>query len=65
MSFLRKLKDRLFKSSSKIEDGLEQIVDDGGVLEPADEAAPETETAGLVQEAAIADPLPEPGCKKL
>ena len=30
MAFFKKLKDRLFKSSSKIEDGLDAIVGDGG-----------------------------------
>lgn len=33
MAFFKKLKDRLFKSSSKIEDGLDAIVGDGGVEE--------------------------------
>ncbi|KAB7616371.1 signal recognition particle-docking protein FtsY, partial [Amylibacter sp. SFDW26] len=33
MSFFKKLKDRLFKSSSKIEEGLDAIVEDGGVEE--------------------------------
>ncbi len=33
MAFFKKLKDRLFKSSSKIEDGLDAIVEDGGVEE--------------------------------
>ena len=36
MAFFKKLKDRLFKSSSKIEDGLDAIVEDGGVEEIAD-----------------------------
>ncbi|SDC33166.1 signal recognition particle-docking protein FtsY [Ruegeria marina] len=35
MAFFSKLKDRLFKSSSKIEQGLDAIVEDGGVEEPA------------------------------
>lgn len=35
MSFFKKLKDRMFKSSSKIEDGLDAIVGDGGVEESA------------------------------
>ncbi|MDG1471394.1 MAG: signal recognition particle-docking protein FtsY [Ascidiaceihabitans sp.] len=35
MAFFKKLKDRLFKSSSKIDEGLEAIVDDGGVEEIA------------------------------
>lgn len=33
MSFFKKLKDRLTKSSSKIDQGLESIVDDGGEVE--------------------------------
>jgi fused signal recognition particle receptor len=33
MAFFKKLKDRLFKSSSKIEDGLDAIVEEGGVEE--------------------------------
>ncbi len=33
MAFFSKLKDRLFKSSSKIEEGLDAIVEDGGVEE--------------------------------
>ncbi|MBO9398305.1 signal recognition particle-docking protein FtsY [Shimia sp. R9_2] len=33
MAFFSKLKDRLFKSSSKLEEGLEAIVEDGGELE--------------------------------
>ncbi len=44
MSFFKKLKDRLTKSSSKLEEGLEAIVEDGGeeeVLSPG----PETQDA--------------------
>ncbi|MBO9474923.1 signal recognition particle-docking protein FtsY [Shimia sp. R10_1] len=45
MAFFSKLKDRLFKSSSKLEEGLEAIVEDGGEVEaeaPAvQEATPE------------------------
>ncbi|WIV49899.1 signal recognition particle-docking protein FtsY [Marivivens sp. LCG002] len=44
MSFFKKLKDRLTKSSSKIDQGLESIVDDGGVIEEAASSAPEPET---------------------
>ena len=33
MSFFKKLKDRLFKSSSKLEEGLDAIVEDGGEAE--------------------------------
>ncbi|MFP4569647.1 signal recognition particle-docking protein FtsY [Rhodosalinus sp.] len=39
MAFFSKLKDRLFKSSSKLDEGLEAIVEEGGTVEPA---APET-----------------------
>ncbi len=35
MAFFKKLKDRLFKSSSKIDEGLEAIVSDGGEEETA------------------------------
>jgi fused signal recognition particle receptor len=38
MSFFKKLKDKLFRSSSKIEEGLDAIVEDGGEIE---EVAPE------------------------
>ena len=41
MSFFSKLKDRLTKSSSKLEQGLEAIVEDGGVEEEAVSAQPE------------------------
>jgi fused signal recognition particle receptor len=37
MAFFAKLKERLFKSSSKLEEGLDAIVDDGGVIEEPDE----------------------------
>ncbi|MHA6345780.1 signal recognition particle-docking protein FtsY [Roseivivax sp. CAU 1761] len=36
MSFFGKLKNRLFKSSSKIEEGLDAIVEEGGSADPAD-----------------------------
>ncbi|WP_439141398.1 signal recognition particle-docking protein FtsY [Pseudooctadecabacter sp.] len=48
MAFFKKLKDRLFKSSSKIEEGLDAIVEDGGVEEDAaqeDAAQAEAERA--------------------
>ncbi|WP_299029111.1 signal recognition particle-docking protein FtsY [uncultured Sulfitobacter sp.] len=41
MAFFKKLKDRLFKSSSKIDEGLEAIVSDGGTTEEAVDAAVE------------------------
>ncbi|QFS81806.1 Signal recognition particle receptor FtsY [Roseivivax sp. THAF40] len=38
MSFFGKLKSKLFKSSSKLEEGLDAIVDDGGAAEESAEA---------------------------
>ncbi len=63
MSFFKKLKDRMFKSSSKLEEGLDAIVDDGGVeesfasdAEPAIEAPIDTQPASEV----LPEPEPEP-----
>jgi fused signal recognition particle receptor len=44
MAFFQKLKERLFKSSSKLEEGLEAIIDEA----PAPAPQPEAERAGLV-----------------
>lgn len=41
MSFFSKLKDRMFKSSSKLDEGLEAIVEEGGTEEPAPQPAPD------------------------
>ena len=49
MAFFKKLKDRLFKSSSKLEEGLEAIVQEGGEEELLEAAAPDEP-----------DPQPEP-----
>ena len=40
MAFFQKLKDRLFNSSSKLDEGLDAIVGDGGDTEPAAPSAP-------------------------
>lgn len=48
MSFFKKLKDRMFKSSSKIDEGLDAIVSDGGEEEAA------------VSEAEVQVPAPDP-----
>ncbi len=56
MSFFGKLKERLFKSSSKLEEGLDAIVEEGGAAEP-----PEREPETPPEEPAPApDPVPEP-----
>ncbi len=53
MSFFKKLKDRLIGSSSKIDEGLAAIVEDGGAAEVA---APEPETAAPPE--TRVDPVP-------
>ena len=52
MAFFKKLKDRLFKSSSKIDEGLEAIVSDGGTEEtvPVDTLMDEAPAAALEAE---------------
>jgi len=72
MAFFRKLKDRLFKSSSKLDEGLEAIVSDGGEEEAVEavEAVEAAEAGALVTEGAGPEPgsssepvpgAPEPG----
>jgi fused signal recognition particle receptor len=58
MSFFKKLKDRMFKSSSKIEEGLDAIVEDGGVEEALVEHAPVQ-----AEEVLVSDSGPEPAPK--
>ncbi|GGO56648.1 signal recognition particle-docking protein FtsY [Roseovarius pacificus] len=63
MAFFKKLKDRLFKSSSKIEDGLDAIVEDGGEEEEAETpvaAQPEPETPPEPDPEPDPEPTPEP-----
>ncbi|TMV12555.1 signal recognition particle-docking protein FtsY [Arenibacterium halophilum] len=54
MAFFTKLKDRLFKSSSKLEEGLDAIVNDGGT--PEHDPAPDVTPSPAPQEA----PQPKP-----
>ena len=69
MAFFSKLKERLFKSSSKIEEGLDAIVEDGGVEESAATEVPQHEVAEsrVVEEPSTpiahnekVEPAPEP-----
>ena len=62
MSFFGKLKQRMFRSSSKIEEGLEAIVEEGGTREPDDAgpAAPAPEP-DAPEPAAPAPDAPVPG----
>ena len=52
MAFFGKLRERLFKSSSKLEQGLDAIVEDGGTEEP--------DAVEASQPDPIPDPVPDP-----
>ena len=52
MAFFKKLKERMFKSSSKLEEGLDAIVEDGGAVEAAAEVDLGAEAERLVTERA-------------
>lgn len=60
MAIFKKLKDRLFKSSTKIEEGLEAIVDEGAEAPEAaaEPAAPTTSEPVTPEPAPVAEPLP-------
>lgn len=71
MSFFRKMKDRMFKSSSKLDEGLDAIIEEGAdtavdepeveVSEPEVEVAPEEVAAEATLEPTPAEtPEPEP-----
>ncbi|MEL6646768.1 MAG: signal recognition particle-docking protein FtsY [Pseudomonadota bacterium] len=72
MAFFKKLKERLFKSSSKIDEGLDAIVQDGGAEETGDIESdldaieihgaplPERETVPETPPEPLAEPQPEP-----
>ena len=60
MAFFSKLKERLFKSSSKIDEGLEAIVEDGGVEEKVVPVSPEYVAEVEPEPAPEPDPIPEP-----
>ena len=60
MAFFKKLKDRLFNSSSKIDEGLEAIVEDGGTQDAGEPLAIEPPQPVLTTPAPAA-PEPEEG----
>ena len=71
MSFFKKLKDKLFKSSSKLEEGLDAIVEDGGVEEEVQEEPPKPkekpakeETPKAEKKPAKEKPAKKPAAKK-
>ncbi|NKB29548.1 MAG: signal recognition particle-docking protein FtsY [Rhodobacteraceae bacterium] len=60
MAFFRKLKDRLFKSSSKIEEGLDAIVEDGGEVAAPEEVVEAIDPAPAEPAPAPVEPAPTP-----
>ena len=68
MSFFNKLKSRLFKSSSKLDEGLEAIVEEGGDVADAEPAPPDpaparpepTPTEPPLPSEPVPDPFPAP-----
>ncbi|MBU2983478.1 signal recognition particle-docking protein FtsY [Lentibacter algarum] len=66
MSFFKKLKNKMFKSSSKLEEGLDAIVEDGGVEEELEveltppEIAPEPTPEPEPEPEPVVEPQPEP-----
>ncbi|WP_071797577.1 signal recognition particle-docking protein FtsY [Natronohydrobacter thiooxidans] len=65
MSFFKKLKERMFRSSSKLDEGLEALVDDGAAEDPAPQPSPQTASEATPEPAprpATAEPAPaKPG----
>ena len=60
MAFFKKLKDRMFKSSSKIDEGLEAIVSDGGEVEDVvQDVAAQQEAAEAEVERVLAEKAAE------
>jgi fused signal recognition particle receptor len=60
MSFFRKLKDRMFKSSSKLDEGLDAIIEEGAE-EVDDQRGPARRSRRLPRTRARM-PEPEPNC---
>ncbi|PHP28779.1 signal recognition particle-docking protein FtsY [Limimaricola cinnabarinus] len=60
MSFFGKLKDRLFTSSSKLDRGLEEIVEEGAEAEAPETEAPRQEAAPTPAPETTAEPEPDP-----
>ncbi|MBY6156523.1 signal recognition particle-docking protein FtsY [Pseudooceanicola nitratireducens] len=63
MAFFSKLKDRLFKSSSKLEEGLDSIVEDGGTADASSDpagAAPASTPSPTPAPSPAPEPAPEP-----
>jgi len=64
MSFFKKLKSKLFKSSSKIEEGIDSIVEDGSTDEAEIIIEVENSIARKYQPEILPEPEPEPEANK-
>ena len=62
MAFFKKLKDKLFKSSSKLDEGLDAIIEDGGIEETLDVKDQPVDAAPV--EITLPEPEPEPETEK-
>ncbi|REJ68684.1 MAG: signal recognition particle-docking protein FtsY, partial [Proteobacteria bacterium] len=60
MAFFSKLKERLFRSSSKLDEGLDAIVEDGGEEEALETPVEEVLAPDPVVEEHTPEPEPEP-----
>ncbi|MEM9967777.1 MAG: signal recognition particle-docking protein FtsY [Pseudomonadota bacterium] len=60
MAFFSKLKERLFKSSSKIDEGLEAIVKDGGTAEPELPREPDAGDKAVVEQSSAVEAQEDP-----
>ncbi|MFV1877149.1 signal recognition particle-docking protein FtsY [Nioella sp.] len=61
MSFFKKLKDRMFKSSSKLDEGLDAIIEEGAVEEEDQIEGPTAEAVASPEPDPVApEPAPEP-----
>jgi len=62
MAFFSKLRERMFRSSSKLDEGLDAILRDGGTAEPDARAAPDPEVPPPSDPApgGVPEPAPEP-----
>ena len=69
MSFFKKMKDRMFRSSSKLDEGLDAIIEEGAVEEAQDDASDLADVAKPEPAAPddiaqpVAEPAPEPAPK--
>lgn len=65
MSFFRKMKDRMFKSSSKLDEGLDAIIEEGATESVVEEGVQEAEISvaapePMAERKPVAEPVPEP-----